>query len=146
MFAIISYGVSANESLSTFVLLFMIMTDDSRLHPINANLPILFTDDGIKTLSKSTQSRKALASIYFTPDGIIRFSGVFRYAYPPIHITSGKMLVVEHANITLFEDFSIIELDPADLYLGLSFSTIMLLQYLLPRKEVESIRITDAGI
>ena len=67
------------------------MTDDNRLHPINANLPILFTDDGIKTLSKSAQSRKALASIYFTPDGIIRVSGVFRYAYPPIPVTSGKM-------------------------------------------------------
>ena len=56
------------------------------------------------------------------------------------------MLVVEHANITLFEDFSIIELDPADLYARFSSSTIMLLQNLLPRNDVESIRFTDAGI
>lgn len=84
--------------------------------------------------------------MYLTPNGIIRFSGVFTNAYPPILVTSGKMVVVEHANIILFEDFSIIELVPADLYRGLSFSTIMLLQYLLPRKEVESIRITDVGI
>ena len=27
------YGVPANDSLSTFVLLFVIMTDDNRLHP-----------------------------------------------------------------------------------------------------------------